>query len=94
MAEPVIEPIKYLAPLARPTKAVAGKTGAWRWQKPVVDSSKCVKCYQCEIFCPDSAVTVDPERGAVVDYEYCKGCGLCAEMCPVKAIKMVPEEGG
>jgi len=89
----IIEPIKHRIPLARPKKGVAGKTGSWRWIRPVVDTSKCTRCFQCEIYCPDNTITVDPEKGVVVDYEYCKGCGICAQVCPVNAIKMVSEEG-
>lgn len=86
-----IIPIQYKIPIAKPKVGVAGKTGSWRWIKPVVDNNKCVKCFQCEIYCPDNTITVDPEKGVVIDYEYCKGCGICAEVCPVKAITMVKE---
>ena len=89
MAE--IIPIQYKVPLAKPKVGVAGKTGSWRWIKPIVDNNKCVKCFQCEIYCPDNTITVDPEKGATIDYDYCKGCGICAEVCPVKAITMAKE---
>lgn len=64
--------------------------GDWRIQRPVVDYSKCVKCWICENFCPEIAIT----RSAVgpqIDFRFCKGCGICANECPVKAIKMVDE---
>lgn len=83
----------HLLPITRPQIGVAGKTGLWRNMKPVVNREKCTRCYQCEIFCPVSAIIVEPETGAVVDYEYCKGCGLCADICPLGAISMVPETG-
>ncbi len=86
-----IVPIKYRVPIARPKVGVAGKTGSWRWVKPVVDTSRCTRCFLCEIYCPDNTITVDPEKGAIVDYEYCKGCGICANVCPVNAIEMVKE---
>ncbi len=83
---------RVLIPVSKPTSGVAGKTGAWRIFKPVVDYNKCIKCYQCYISCPDSAIVVEK----VNDYpkwlyEYCKGCGICANVCPPKAIKMVEE---
>lgn len=79
-------------PIAKPSIGVSGRTGTWRWMKPVVDLSKCTKCYQCEIYCPDNSILVEVLKGAIVNYEYCKGCGVCAEVCPVKAINMVEEE--
>ncbi len=86
-----IVPIQYKVPIARPRKGVSGKTGSWRWLRPVVDNSKCVKCFLCEIYCPDNTIIVDPEKGATIDYDYCKGCGICAQVCPTKAIDMVKE---
>jgi pyruvate ferredoxin oxidoreductase delta subunit len=80
-------------PLTKPVIGVAGKTGLWRFMKPVVDVNKCTRCYQCEIYCPVNTIRVEPETGAVINYDYCKGCGLCMDVCPVGAITMVPEVG-
>lgn len=80
-------------PLSKPMKGVAGKTGAWRTMRPIVDSSKCTRCYQCEIYCPGICIVVEPDKGAVIDYDYCKGCGICADVCPSNAISIVPESG-
>ncbi len=88
----IIEPIKYRVPLSRPKKGVAGKTGFWRTEKPVVDKEKCVKCWLCEIYCPVDVIRVEPETGPTIDYDYCKGCGVCSNVCPSGAITMVPEE--
>ncbi len=79
-------------PIARPSIGVSGRTGLWRWAKPVVDLSKCTKCYQCEIYCPENSIIVEPLKGAVVNYDYCKGCGICVEVCPAEAISIVEEE--
>ena len=80
------------APISRPVVGAAGKTGAWRVFRPVIDYSKCIKCYMCWMYCPDIAVKV-PEIGEFprIDYDYCKGCGICSEVCPRGAIKMVRE---
>ena len=72
-----------------PGNSVRTKTGAWRSFKPVVDQKKCIKCRQCEMFCPDIAIVVAEKVD--VDYDYCKGCGICARICPVKAIVMEKE---
>ncbi len=70
-------------------------TGSWRADKPIFDKEKCINCYRCFIYCPDSAVTFDRETEEITgfDYLHCKGCGICAEVCPdkVKAITMVKE---
>ncbi len=72
-----------------PLSALEYKTGDWKVFRPVIDEEKCVKCGNCWMFCPDSAIEWDGEGVPKPNYEYCKGCGICAEECPVKAIKMV-----
>jgi len=76
--------------ISYPTEGGMGKTGSWRVFKPVLDESKCIKCWLCWIYCPEAAI----ERLELpkIDYDYCKGCGVCANECPVKAIKMEREE--
>ncbi len=76
----------------KPRSTMKNKTEGWRTFRPVVDSSKCIKCGICEKFCPEGIIDIDPEKGAQVDYDYCKGCGICANECPVKAIKMELEK--
>ena len=66
------------------------KTGGWRAFKPVVDLSKCIKCWTCWKYCPDVSIAISDE-GPVYDYDHCKGCGICANECPVKCIEMIPE---
>ncbi|MFA4640168.1 3-methyl-2-oxobutanoate dehydrogenase subunit delta [Pyrococcus kukulkanii] len=67
-------------------------TGDWRTFMPVVDESKCVKCYICWKFCPEPAIYIKPDGMVAIDYDYCKGCGICANECPAKAITMMREE--
>mgnify|MGYP000085340489 CR=1 FL=1 len=82
---------KSRIPLAKPKLGVAGKTGLWRLEKPIIDNNKCVRCYLCEIYCPANVVRVERDSGAIIDYDYCKGCGICANVCPVGAIGMIKE---
>lgn len=69
------------------------KTGTWRTMKPVYDKEKCIKCYTCYRFCPDSSIK-KLDDGIEINYDYCKGCGICAEECRAKpkALTMVEEE--
>ncbi len=69
------------------------KTGDWRSERPVWHKEKCVQCYICWIYCPDSAIIIKDGKVAGIDYDFCKGCGICAYECPPKAsaIKMERE---
>lgn len=55
----------------------------------------CAVCNQCElcvIFCPDVAITRQPDgKRFDIDLDYCKGCGVCALECPRGAIVMTRE---
>ena len=66
------------------------KTKEWRYQKAIIDASKCKNCGICSLFCASGCID---ELGAscVVDLEYCKGCGVCARLCPQDAIRMERE---
>lgn len=66
------------------------KTGTWRTMKPVIDKSKCKRCWLCYTYCPDSSI-IKTDSGADVDYDYCKGCGICARECKFGAITMEME---
>jgi len=77
--------------LSKPAPGSAGLTGTWRVMKPVIDSSKCIKCGLCWLHCPDNVIEWKSNSIPEIDYAYCKGCGVCASVCPVKAIRMVVE---
>lgn len=88
--------------VARPDIYSDDKSG-WRFQRPVIDNEKCIRCRLCYLYCPDSAIieadepftTKSGKKYAITykfDYTFCKGCGICASECPTKAIVMVPEE--
>lgn len=68
------------------------KTGSWRTFKPELDKEKCIRCFECYVYCPEPSIELNEENYPVIDYDYCKGCGICAEQCPVDAIEMVKEE--
>jgi len=74
--------------ISKPVKGAAGKTGAWRTFRSVIDPAQCNQCGLCQLYCPEAAI--DENLG--IDYEFCKGCGICANECPKKAIRMEKEE--
>ena len=69
----------------------ANQTGFWKTFKPVLDSTKCIKCAICWKFCPDVAVQMKEDEFPEFDLRHCKGCGICAKECPKQAITMVME---
>lgn len=69
-------------------------TGAWRSFRPVWHSERCIQCYRCYMYCPDSSIIIKDGKVAGINYDYCKGCGICAHECPktANAIVMEPEK--
>ncbi|MDO9130388.1 MAG: 2-oxoacid:acceptor oxidoreductase family protein [Anaerolineales bacterium] len=84
------QPLHFASVVAART-SLAYPTGGWRYNRPVVDPEACNGCGVCEMFCPDSSLTM-VNKLAIVDYEFCKGCGICAQTCARHAIQMVIEE--
>lgn len=66
-------------------------TGDWRSNVPVVDTSICIDCLTCWIYCPDDCIIVKDDKIQGIKTSHCKGCGICAKVCPKKAITMVEE---
>jgi len=102
---PLEEMIKFPTPIATVPSKELNKTGSWRTFRPVIDYTKCIRCYICWKFCPEPAIYfVDGDKheapsdaikkmdAVEIDYDYCKGCGICANECPRNAIDMVLEE--
>ena len=81
---------KYESPWASSDKLHIIDTGTWRYQRPVVKTSKCAQCGTCHLFCPVDCIK-DRDTYFSADMDYCKGCGICAAICPVNAIVMVRE---
>lgn len=67
-------------------------TGTWRFRRPIVDKSACIKCGICAIYCPLQCIRKDEEGYYIPDFDYCKACGICMNECPKKAISMQSEE--
>jgi pyruvate ferredoxin oxidoreductase gamma subunit len=84
------QPLHFASVVAART-SLAYPTGGWRYSRPVIDLPACNGCGVCEMFCPDSCLSI-VDKLAIVDFEFCKGCGICAETCARKAIQMVIEE--
>ncbi|KJS19556.1 MAG: pyruvate synthase [Clostridiaceae bacterium BRH_c20a] len=70
-------------------KSRLNKTGSWRDYYPEI-TAKCTGCGICELFCPDSSITIIDKK-CIINYDYCKGCGICANECPKTAILMKEE---
>jgi len=81
----------HFASVVAARTSLAYPTGSWRYNRPVVDPALCNGCGICEMFCPDSSLTI-LDKLAIIDYEFCKGCGICAQACARGAIEMAIEE--
>ncbi|MBS3108191.1 4Fe-4S binding protein [Candidatus Woesearchaeota archaeon] len=64
-------------------------TGSWQTFQPKRDSSKCINCGLCFVYCPEDCIAYKEGKISDANMTYCKGCGICAKVCPVKCIKMV-----
>jgi len=78
--------------VTEPGSASNYETGDWRSQRPTYDSTKCIKCGVCAIYCPEPCIHPNQEGYFEADLFYCKGCGICARECPTGVITMVAEE--
>ncbi|MBA7618092.1 Pyruvate synthase subunit PorD [subsurface metagenome] len=78
--------------ITEPGNASQYQTGGWRTQRPIHDTSRCIKCGLCAIFCPEGCIEPNAEGYFEPNLFYCKGCGICARECWTQAITMVEEE--
>jgi pyruvate ferredoxin oxidoreductase gamma subunit len=63
---------------------------------PIFIKEKCVRCGECDIYCPDYCFVwekgTDPKTGKEgmillgINYQYCKGCLRCTKACRFDAI--------
>jgi pyruvate ferredoxin oxidoreductase gamma subunit len=72
--------------------SVQVRTGLWRTLRPVIDPTRCNRCWWvCSTLCPDGAIGVTGDGRPEIDYDHCKGCLVCMAVCPPHAIEAVPE---
>jgi pyruvate ferredoxin oxidoreductase gamma subunit len=76
-----------LAPANTPLR----QTGNWRVWRPVIDLSRCTRCWLCFVSCPDGAIALNEQDYPHIDYDVCKGCLICVEECPTQTIHRVRE---
>ena len=88
-----VEDVAWSAPsIHAAANSVEVRTGLWRTMRPVIDYSRCKRCWWvCSTFCPDSAIAVDAQGTPEIDYDHCKGCMICVARCPPHAIEAIPE---
>jgi len=68
-------------------------TGLWRTMRPIIDYSRCRKCWWvCSTFCPDGAISINDEGYPQINYDHCKGCMVCLAQCSSHAITAVSEQ--
>ena len=79
----------YIAPIG-PEGLHIVNTGDWRNAKPILDSSSCVKCGICLMYCPVNSIRLT-DGAYHIDYSYCKGCGICVHECRTRSIVMTRE---
>lgn len=69
------------------SKPYTANIGLVGFVKPDVEPDLCTACGECEIICPDTAITVDGEP-PVFDRDKCLGCFKCRDICPTNAISL------
>lgn len=80
------EPVRSSPSILEVGNATERQTGAWRVERPVIDTDRCTRCGICFVRCPDGAIALDEHGYPVIDYDHCKGCMICWEQCPIQAI--------
>ena len=91
-AVPYRSPAEFPGPtICHRGSAALRRTGNWRTERPVIELSKCKRCFLCYLYCPEAALRLDGDNFPHVDYDHCKGCMICYEECPTDAISRQPE---
>lgn len=86
-------PARLAAPsIAAGQTSLLRSTEGWRVYRPVIDLSRCTRCFYCFALCPEGAIRLDEQNYPQVDYQHCKGCLVCVEECPPGVIEKVREE--
>ena len=86
-------PARIAAPAieAEATSALRTTEG-WRIYRPVIERSRCTRCFICFALCPEGAIRLDSQNYPVIDYGHCKGCLVCMTECAPQAIGELRED--
>jgi len=58
--------------------------------KPEIEEEACVRCLECQKFCPEDCIVINQEESYIIE-EDCIGCGECVISCNYDAISIVWE---
>ena len=75
---------------AIPVTADFSSNEDWRFERPVWDTEKCIRCGVCYLSCPDGAIFQNDEGFYEANLTYCKGCGVCVLECWTGCISLEP----
>ena len=78
------EETKFVIPIIQPYQQES--PSRLRVLKPRIDLKKCQKNYNCVVFCPYNAISINKNGYPVIDYDLCTGCLICLRECPAFAI--------
>ena len=86
-------PARVAAPSIEAAATSALRTTAgWRVFRPVIETTRCTRCFLCFALCPEGAIRLDAQNYPIIDYDHCKGCLVCVAECPPQVIRQVREE--
>ena len=55
--------------------------------KPKIDFTACQKNYNCVVYCPKNAISVNSKGSPAINYDLCDGCLICLRECPIACIR-------
>ncbi len=55
------------------------------FKQHLIDPEICIRCYTCEMTCPEQAIEHD-DNNVVVDASKCNFCMACIPVCPTGSI--------
>ena len=88
---PISDRIKSFTPIYQPID----KKIAEQELERCINCGICDGCGLCWFFCPDNAISLQPEGEhfkVKILLEHCKGCGICSQVCPRGIISMLEDK--
>jgi NADPH-dependent glutamate synthase beta subunit-like oxidoreductase len=88
---PISDRIKSFTPIYQPID----KKIAEQELERCINCGICDGCGLCWFFCPDNAISLQPEGEhfkVKILLEHCKGCGICSQVCPRGIINMLEDK--